>query len=80
MRGKKAKIKCNEKLAAGGVFFIKIGKDLIGKFYEKYAKNCDVLPRGDYNGGAVRLRVRRAEYEYGNFVFALRCQDALDKP
>lgn len=44
MRSKKAKIKCNEKLAAGGVFFIKIAKDLIGKFYEKYAKNCECYP------------------------------------
>ena len=38
MRSKKAKIKCNKKLAAGGVFFIKIGKELIEKFYEKNAK------------------------------------------
>lgn len=56
MRSKKAKIKCNKKLAAGGVFFIKIAKELIGKFYEKYAKNYGARLCGGCNTwGSVRL-------------------------
>lgn len=56
MRSKKAKIKCNKKPAAGGVFFIKIGKELIEKFYEKNAKNYGARLCGGCNTwGSVRL-------------------------
>ena len=60
MRSKKAKIKCNKKLVAGGVFFIKIGKELIEKFYEKNAKNygarlCAAVILGVQSAFARRL-------------------------
>lgn len=41
---------------AGGVFFIKIGKELIEKFYEKNAKNYGARLCGGCNTwGSVRL-------------------------